>query len=256
MNQIFGAEYLKIVTNQINDWKYEPVKGIGVFSKAERYAHIEISIHTTDYYTDKIEWSITEESIPNDFHQEISNVLMFFSNYLTALKGRREKNLVFEVIDGSFNNDSGRHAFTYATVKSLVGCFDKKIFEVTPSQLERILFAKNNGLETIRHWAKFFSENQIIESLQDEDLTSQIKKTLSEEDFQKLKSIVQLTQAQEITAGKFLDNEAFIEKNIITKYGHLTDIGLTHIAVIVKNKAVFSYVGVFSLAPIEDKLRN
>lgn len=256
MNKIFCAEYLKIVTSQIIDWKYEPVKGVGVFSKAERYAHIEISIHATDYYTDKIEWSITEESIPNDFHQEISNVLMFFGNYLTALKGRREKSLVFEVIDGSFNNDSGRHAFTYATVRALVGCFDKKIFEVTPSQVERILFAKNNGLKTIMHWAKHFSENQIIESLQDEDLTSQIKKTLSEDDFQKLKSIVQLTQAQEITASKFLNNEIFVAKNIITKYGHVTDIGLAHIAVIVKNKAAFPYVGVFNLAAIEDKLRN
>lgn len=256
MNQIYGAEYLKVVTNQIIDWHYEPVKGVGVLSKIEKYAHVEISIYTADYYTDTIKWSTNEESIPNNFHQEISNVLIFFGNYLTALKGRREKNLVFEVIDGSFNNDSGRHAFTYATVRSLVDCFDKKIFEITPSQFERINSAKNNGLNTIKHWAKYFSEDQIIESLQDEDLTSQIRKTLSNEDLQNLKSIVQLTQAQEIIANKLLNNEAFVSKNIITKYGDLTNIGLAHIAIIVKNKAAFPYVGVFNLAPIEDKLRN
>lgn len=147
MNKIYSVEFLKEVTNQIIDWKYEPITGIGVISKAEKYAHIEISIYTTEYHTDKIEWSVTEELIPHEFHQEISDVLIFFGNYLTALKGRREKNLVFEIIDGSFNNDSGRGAFMYATVRALVGCFDKKI-EVTPFQLERINSAKNNGFNT------------------------------------------------------------------------------------------------------------
>ena len=110
MNTIFGVEALKEVTHQILDWNYEPVKGLAVFTKTEKYAHIEISITTTEDYTDQIVWSVNEEFIPTRFHQEIGEVLTFFGNYLRAVKGRG-KSIVFEIVDGSFNRDTGRNAF-------------------------------------------------------------------------------------------------------------------------------------------------
>ena len=145
MNTIFGVEALKEVTHQILDWNYEPVKGLAVFTKTEKYAHIEISITTTEDYTDQIVWSVNEEFIPTRFHQEIGEVLTFFGNYLRALKGRG-KSIVFEIVDGSFNRDTGRHAFMYATVWALVSCFNKEIFEVSPIKLDLIKSAKKYAL--------------------------------------------------------------------------------------------------------------
>lgn len=145
MRTIYSIELLKEVAIEIDNWNYEPIKGVALFTKAERYAHIEISIYTTDHYTDTIVWNVKDKFIPVEFHKEVEDVLMFFANYLTALKGRREKNLVFEIIDGSFNRDSGRHAFMYATVWALVNCFNKKMFEISPMQFERINSSKKDA---------------------------------------------------------------------------------------------------------------
>lgn len=253
MKKIYSVEYLKDVSSQIIDWNYESIKGTGVFAKLEKYAHIEISIRTTEYYTDEIIWNVKEEFIPIEFHQEISEVLTFFGNYLSALKGRREKNLAFEITDGSFNFDSGRHSFMFATVRALVSCFDKKIFEVSLMQRERIIHAKKNGLDTIKEWAKYFSEEKIIESLQDVALTSHIRSFLNKDDLLKLKLTLHLSQAQDILGNRFLSDSTLIEKNIITKYGDLSRIGLAHIALIANNKAVFPHIGVFRMDLIRDK---
>lgn len=156
MKNICGVESFKDVNDQIINWNYEPIKGVSLYTKSERYAHIEINIHTSDHYEDKVVWSVEEKFIPTKYRQEIEDVLTFFANYLTALKGRRSKRLVFEIIDGSYKHDSRPNAFMCATVWALVSCFDKKIFEITPIKFNLITRVKDairsNAIKILKNY--------------------------------------------------------------------------------------------------------
>ena len=113
IEQIYDVSDLQLVTTEILNWDYDSLTGEGVFSKIEKFAHIEIKIYKSDFYTDHIIWSANEESISEEyFSSEVKKAIVFFANYLTALKGRREKKLVFEIVNGSFNWDSNRNSFT------------------------------------------------------------------------------------------------------------------------------------------------
>jgi hypothetical protein len=154
MNTIAGVHELNQITNEVLNWNYEPKKGIAIYTKSERYAHIEINIALTDYHINKVVWSVREEFIPVEFHSEVEEVLAFFCNYILALKGYWQKQLIIEITNGSFNHDTARKSFALATILALVNCFNNKAFELRESDLKRIRISQEKGAEVLKHFRR------------------------------------------------------------------------------------------------------
>lgn len=253
IDKIFGIELFKDIRNELLEWNYNLVIGEALYSKIERYAHIGLKIYSIDYYTDKIIWNVEETQIPDFYYDEILQVLSFFSNYISAIKGRRES-ICFEIFDGSFNYDTNRKAFMYATIRAIVNCFDKTFYGISESQKERIEYNQQNSINILKNYAKHFGENEIIESLLDDNLTYKISKTLDFNDFQIVREYLVHNGYEELVEGiceKFLlEKDYFLEKNIITKYGNLTHICYGHFCKILNKKQFLPYIGVYKLEKI------
>ncbi|SHG31141.1 hypothetical protein [Pedobacter caeni] len=247
MRTIYDIEYLQEVTTEIQDWDYGLVQGMGVFSTSERYAHIELKVYTRDHYTDQIIWNVKEEYIPadlSDFRDEIEEVLTFFGNYLYALKGRREKKLVYEVIDGSFCPDTCMRSFVRATARALVNCFNKERFKPSPADLNRIRNSQANGLELLKSFLTHASQEEVVASLKNVSLTVDFKALFTENELFLINE--NLYNSIEILKKKEISQEAYFKKHkLITKYGDISQIGMAHLVLILNRKDLLPQVGVF-----------
>jgi hypothetical protein len=255
LKKIYDAELLNKITSQINDWDFELVTGESVYQKIEKYAHIGIKIYSTDSLNDEVIFSVKETEIPQIYYSEIENVLSFFKNHVSDLKGTKELNLRFEIYEGSFNYDSNRNAFGYATIRALVNCFDQNQFKIDEIQRRRITDSKKNALKILRDYARNFSEEEIVESLLDESLTNKIYKTLNSIDIETIKQFLNQNANYELVENirlKFLnEREYFTKKNILTEYEDMSKICYAQFCKILKDRQYLKYVGVFNLEKIE-----
>ncbi len=127
-----GIEKLSTITQQLIEWDFSELYGIGFYRGHDKYAHIEIKVYPTDANVDYLHWNVIHALLPN---QEIKGAqdalnpyVKFIGNYLSAIKNKRV-NLVFEIARVGFSaTDSWTKACGTAYIDAFVSAFDQDKF--------------------------------------------------------------------------------------------------------------------------------
>ena len=147
---IFHSYFLKGIDDEIKNWNYNTVNGIGFYRKyTGHYSHIELEISKSldENKRNRIKYSIDDNQLPKEFRIEIEETLSFFLSYLKAII-TEEYGLVFNIIDGTYHPvDTRRTDFQIATVLALSNCFGKKIEPIKEKEIEIINKLKNDSLK-------------------------------------------------------------------------------------------------------------
>ena len=260
LNKLHPVNIYSDIIDEIRDWDTDaPLNGIGYFKKTEQFGHIEITISKTDYFTDTIKWSVPEGDIPQSgILDKIVNQIDFFSNFISAIKVNSTKSLVFEITNITYHaTDSWRFAFSYATAHALKNCFDKDFTNLTQADKDLIVRFKEQTISQNKHKARSFSSEEIITSLKDIGLNDIVRTIVGginimmleyniEPRYMKLPVLTELFLRK--VSLEVLSNLKTV--NIISKYDELTDIGIAHIAVILKNRAAFISLNIKDLTAL------
>lgn len=239
------SKELFLIKNKLETWDLEPVEGKSVVSSnSEHYAHIELKIYKNQEDRNFIDWKITNEQIPHEigYKDVVEKVLKFFIAYLEALRGEN-LGLIFEINNGSFKKyeDTKRDDFNRATFLALINCFDK-----TNEDFSKEIFPKKSGNEYTKEYLSKSFKEKIEQSLMDENVINEIQKILINIEKSSVIDLLNIKgrdQLAEIITSKLNRPKIYdlFEKGILTKYGDLTLVGLSHI---------LKYYGEFDLKKI------
>lgn len=245
------------VLEQIISSNLHDIQGTGLFSKMERYAHIALKISRSEDYQDMILWNVTAEQIPLEYRTSVNEYLSFFVNYITALKGRSEQGLTFDIYDGTFNRDSHDRDFGVATAHALRHCFDPSFHNPNEHQLKRIADARSHGPDIAKERARWSDADTIFTSLSDTVLNQAVSHILSRIDTVQINTWLEDYAFE--TLGKTLleklndtDRAFLINNHILSPYQELTDTGLAHIAILQQNISLFARFGIYDLSRLYD----
>jgi len=135
------SEPFKSITKKLIDWNMSKISGGSVYRKAEKYAHIEISVYKSPENESAIIWGEVDSVVPDEyleFKPHIENVLLQFEEYLRDIKNE-ELNLIFEILDISYHPVDYRIiAYEIVTCKALLNCFDKEKYKFETHKIFRI----------------------------------------------------------------------------------------------------------------------
>lgn len=259
INQLVAVELFSKIIPQIMDWDLSPIEGVGYYRKIQHYGHIELKMYITEgiYTQPEIIWNIEEYQIPKEPIREVINKhLSFFYNFLVSIKGNR-LNLKIEITNGSFHPvDSGRWGFPNATICALINCFDKDFNNLGgATKYTEIKNLQTYALNELRSKAATFPDEVIFNSLKDLGLNQIIRNILSTKNLTSLNHYI--NKVSLVTNQDFFDYlvkdipQEVIENlktvNIISKYNSLTNIGLAHIALILKNERLLRTLNIKNL---------
>lgn len=256
--RLSGVELLNKIIPQITDWDFEVLEGVGYYRKGEHYGHVELKIYATKELQSftKIIWNIEEHQIPEDIRNKIKIQLEFFYNLLISLKGCY-LNLTIEINNGSFHPiDSYRYGFSYATIYALIDCFDESFNWIGDTKKTIIKDLQNRALERLKYETISFSNEIIINSLKNIGVNNVIRNIVLAKNHLMLDHYIQrfgsLENREMFTRFLLEDvSDEAIENlkgiDIISQHNILTNIGLAHVALILKQKRIFNLLDIKDL---------
>ncbi|WP_342327762.1 hypothetical protein [Pedobacter sp. FW305-3-2-15-E-R2A2] len=253
-NKLFNINELRHIMPQLIDWDLQPVAGRAVYRKRERYAHLEIKLYPSDSYYSHVIWNTDQTYFPYDIgiSKAIEEYLLFFTNYLSVLKGDDIK-LVFEITDGTFHVvDSDSRTYGYAALYALVDCFDKSYNSINEFKIEQIARMKAEAPAFFKSEGIHFTIEELFRSLENIALTSSVKELVNHISDEELS--LYLKQCSENSLNDRIKPKLseervtwFKEHKVLSRYGHLSQIGLWHIAIARRNEYFFSsYFGLYN----------
>lgn len=251
-NKLYNIQELRHIMPQLLNWDLQPVTGRAIYTKIERYAHLEIKLYPSDSYDNRVIWNTDQTYFPYDIgiSKTIEEYLLFFSNYLSALKGNNIK-LIFEITDGTFHLvDSDSRTYGYAALYALIDCFDKSYNSINEFKIERIARIKAEAPAYFKSAGMHFTIEELFQSLENIALTSSVKELVSHISDEELSLYLEQYSQNRLNARikpKLSEEKItwFNKYKVLSRYGHLSQIGFWHIAIARRNGYFFSrYFGI------------
>jgi hypothetical protein len=258
-NELYLIQELSHITQQLIAWDFQPVTGIGVYTKTERYAHLEIKLYPSDSYDSRIIWNTDETYFPYDIgiNKAIEKQLLFLTNYVSVLKGENVK-LIFEITDGTFHVvDSACKTYSFAIVYALIDCFDKTYQKINEITLARMAKIKAEAPAFFKSEGTLFTIEELFQSLENVTLTRSVKELINdipdEELSHYLENCDQYRLNLRIKQKLSEENIPWLkEHKVLSRHGELSYIGLWHIAIICRKWHFFSrYFGLYDHPELE-----
>ncbi|SHE79811.1 hypothetical protein [Pedobacter caeni] len=254
-NKLYSVEALSHITQQLIDWDFQPVTGIGLYTKIERYAHLEIKLYLSDSYDSRVIWNTDETYFPYDIRigKAIEKYLLFFTNYLSALKGKSVQ-LIFEITDGTYHLvDSDDKTYGYAVLYALVDCFDKTYYKPDELKIARIAGIKAEARAFFKSQGTRFTVEELRRSLENIALTRSVKELIHDLSHEELSLYLETCDQYRLNLRikpKLSEEKIawFKAHKVIVGYNcTLSYIGLWHIAVASRNAYFFArYFGLYN----------
>lgn len=153
-NSIYGNESLSKIIDNLRDWNFETLDGIGFCRKHDKYSFIELKVYHLSHYPEKdkienhysyysyLDWKVDTNQFPLDYYEygkkELIKYAEFITNWFSSIKGEKI-NLVFEInFAGYAPADTwGRGAAGQALLNAIVSCFDKDLYKIGMERKER-----------------------------------------------------------------------------------------------------------------------
>lgn len=162
-NSIYGKESLSKIIDNLKNWNFETLDGIGFCRKHDRYSAIELKVYSLNNYPqkDKLEqyksylnWNVDKDLFPIENYEYAKKELTKYSEFITELFSSIKGETIYLVYEINFagygpSDTWGRGAAGRAFLDAIVSCFDKDLYKIGIERKEKDHPLKNGIYQSV-----------------------------------------------------------------------------------------------------------